>query len=334
MNRLSRDTGRTTLATILTGAAAMAICGPAAAQTVTVATILAQNDVSVEAMEEWDRLLQERTDGEMSLNILAGGTLGGTRELIQQLSSGEVDVNLSSPVVLQFAAPEYQCLEAEYIYDSEDQGFAVWRGEIGQEASDAMRESYGIEIAGIGRRGSRNVTANVPVREPSDMSGLKMRVTNDLRAKVFSAYGAQPAPLALSELYGALRQGVFDSEENPLSTIYSNRFHEVQDYISLTEHVWTYNIVYVNSAFYQGLEDAQREAFDSSLNEAMDWLYDAVEAENQEIRAAIEEAGTTEFIEPDVAAFREQARPILEDYAAANCREGLLTDVDAVEPAN
>ncbi len=126
MTNLLFDSRRAAFATTVSGIAAMTFGGCAAAQTVTVATILAQNDVSVQAMEEWDRLLQERTNREMSLNILAGGTLGGTRELIQQLSSGEIDVNLSSPVVLQFAAPQYQCLEAEYIYDSEDQGFAVW----------------------------------------------------------------------------------------------------------------------------------------------------------------------------------------------------------------
>lgn len=307
--------------------------GAATAQTITLATILNQNDVSVQAMEEWNRLLSEKTDGEMSITILSGGTLGGTRELIQQLSSGEIDLNLSSPVVLQFAAPEYQCLEAEYIYESEDQGFAVWRGPIGQEASDAMKKTYGIEIAGVGRRGSRNVTANVPVKEPGDMAGLKMRVTNDLRSKVFASYGAQPAPMALSEVYGALRQGVFDAQENPLSTIFSNRFHEVQDYISLTEHVWTYNIVYANSAFYDGLDDDKKAAFDETLAEALDWLYDAVAKENEDIRAQIEAAGTTEFIEPDKAAFRAAARPILEEYAQANCREGLLAEVDATPPA-
>lgn len=314
------------------GAVLFLACSSAHARTITLASILHQNDVSVQAMEEWKRRLEARTNGKLTINILPGGTLGGTRELIQQLSSGEIDVNLSSPVDLQFAAPEYQCLEAEYIYESEDHGFAVWRGKIGQEVSNAMKERYGIEIAAVGRRGARHVTANVPVKTPSDMTGLKMRVTNDLRAKVFSSFGAQPAPLPLSELYGALRQGVFDAQENPLSTIYSNRFHEVQKYISLTQHVWTYNIVYVNSSFYNGLDEEERSAFDETLSEAMNWLYEAVEKENARIRAHIEEAGTTEFIEPDIAAFRSKARPVLEEFAAANCREGLLNEVDAVNP--
>ncbi|HET8728355.1 MAG TPA: TRAP transporter substrate-binding protein [Alphaproteobacteria bacterium] len=318
------------LAATLAGTTVLASAASADARTITVATILNANDVSTQALEKWNELLQERTNGELELNILSGGTLGGTRELIQQLSSGEIDVNLSSPVVLQFAAPQYQCLEAEYIYRDEDHGFAVWRGDIGEEASQAMKESYNIEIAAVGRRGSRNVTANRPIEKPSDLKGLKMRVTNDLRASVFLKYGALPAPLPLSEVYGALRQGVVDSQENPLSTIYSLRFHEVQDYISLTNHVWTYNITFVNSDFYEGLGES-RAVFDETLNEAMAWLYDAVEEENASIRRAIEDSGEAEFIEPDIAAFREQARPILAAYAKQNCKPGLLEQVDAVQ---
>lgn len=317
------------MTTLMAGAAVLLGVGVSEAKTVTVATILNANDVSTQAMEKWGELLSARTDGRLELNVMPGGTLGGTRELVQQLSSGEIDVNLSSPVVLQYAAPQYQCLEAEYVYRDEDHGFAVWRGSVGQEASQAMKESYNIEIAGVGRRGSRNVTAKKRVEVPSDLAGLKFRVTNDLRAQVFAEYGAQPAPLPLSELYGALRQGVFDAQENPLSTIYSSRFHEVQDYISLTNHVWTYNLTFVNSDFYASLGE-DREAFDATLQEAMDWLYDAVEEENTSIRKAIEESGEAEFIEPDVAAFREAELPILKNYAEQNCKPGLLDNVEAV----
>lgn len=299
----------------------------AEARTITVATVYGARDISTQAMEKWNALLQAATDGRLSINIIPGGTLGGDRELLQQLSSGEIEVDLSSPVVMQHVAPQYQCLEAEYIYEDEDQGFRVWRGEVGKDASKAMKAKYGIEIAAVGRRGGREITANKPIREPSDLQGLKFRVTNDLRAKVFSAYGAQPAPLPLSELYGALRQGVFDGQENPLSTIYSLRFHEVQDYISMTNHVWTYNLVLVNSKFYDGL-GTDKATFNSTLKQSMDWLYDAVAAEDARVRKAIEASGKAKFIEPDVAAFRKQARPVLAEYAAQSCEPGLLDKVD------
>lgn len=316
-----------------TAAAATFTTAMAEARTVTVATVYGARDVSTQAMEKWGELLAKRTDGRLTVNIIPGGTLGGDRELLQQLSSGEIDVDLSSPVVMQYVAPAYQCLEAEYIYENEDQGFKVWRGAIGKEASDAMKGQYGIEIAAVGRRGGRVVTANKKIEKPEDLAGLKFRVTNDLRSQVFAAFGAQPAPLPLSELYGALRQGVFDGQENPLSTIYSLRFHEVQPYISLTYHVWTYNLVLVNSRFYEGLgEDGK--AFDETLAESLEWLYKAVEADDARVIAEIKKSGKTEIVEPDVAAFRAKARPVLKAYADKNCKPGLIDQVDQISVAN
>lgn len=310
-----------------------AVAASAEARTITVATVYGARDVSTRAMEKWGELLSRRTDGRLTINIIPGGTLGGDRELLQQLSSGEIDIDLSSPVVMQYVAPKFQCLEAEYIYENEDQGFKVWRGAIGKEASDAMKSQYGIEIVAVGRRGGRVVTANKKIVEPEDLAGLKFRVTNDLRSQVFAAYGAQPAPLPLSELYGALRQGVFDGEENPLSTIYSLRFHEVQSYISLTNHVWTYNLVLVNSAFYAGLGD-DRKAFDETLGEALEWLYQAIGADDARIIAEIKKAGKTEIVQPDIAAFRAKARPILKAYAEKNCKPGLIDQVDQIAVGN
>lgn len=298
------------------------------ARRITAATTLSSKDVSTQALEHWAQLLEKRTDGGLTMNVIPGGTLGGDREHLQQLSSGEIDINLSSPVALQHVAPQYQCLEAEYVYEDEEHGFKVWRGAVGQEVSKRIQDQYGIEIVGIGRRGARHVTANRPVKVPSDLKGVKMRVTNNLRAAVFGAYGALPAPLPLSELYGALRQGVFDAQENPLATIYANRFHEVQNHIILTGHVWTYNIVLANSQFVQSLSPEERKAFDETLEETMAWLHDAVGKEDARIRAEIEKNPDVSFIEPDRAAFRAQARPVLAKYADENCRPGLLADVD------
>lgn len=303
------------------------VSATAEARTITVGTVLNARDISTRSMEKWNELLVETTDGRININIIPGGTLGGDREHLQQLSSGEIDVNLSAPVMLQHVAPEYQCLEAEYVYQDEDHGFAVWRGEIGDEISEKIRNEYGFEIIGVGRRGARHVTANRAIEKPSDLEGVRMRVTNNLRSEVFSAYGAQPAPLPLSELYGGLRQGVFDAQENPLSTIYSFRLHEVQSHINLTEHVWSYNLVAMNSQFLQDLGD-DREVVMSTLDEALEWLYEAVENDNQRIREEIESSGNAIFVEVETDKFRQIARPILLDFAENNCRPGLIEDVE------
>lgn len=324
-------TNKLAIAALAMGGMVFAVA--AQARPITVATVYGARDISAQAMDRWAEALTKATDGRWTISLVPGGTLGGDRELLQQLSTGEIDINLTSPVVMQYVAPQYQCLEGEYIYESEDQGFAVWRGAIGQAASAAMRDQHGIEIIGVGRRGARIVTANRAVEKPEDLNGLKFRVTNNLRSEVFSAYGAQPAPLPLSELYGALRQGVFDAQENPLSTIYSLRFHEVQSHISETNHIWTYNLVLANSGLMDELGDDQT-AFESTMNEALAWLYDAVEDDDERVRKEILESGQAVFDKPDVAAFRAASRPIVEKYFEANCKPGLLSEIDAVKPSS
>jgi tripartite ATP-independent transporter DctP family solute receptor len=311
----------------IVGAVAVLAVGAVQAKSITLGTTLGTRDVSTQAMAHWAKLLKERSGGRLDMKVIAGGTLGGDREHIQQLSSGEIDINLSSAVVLQHATPKYQCLEAEYVYENEDHGLKVWRGAIGKEVSEAMKKGYGMEIVGVGRRGARHITANKAILKPSDLAGVKMRVTNNLRAAVFQSYGALPAPLSLSELYGALRQGVFDAQENPLSTIFSNRFHEVQSHVSLTQHVWSYNIVLANSEFLSSL-GKDRKVFEDTLTESIDWLSQAVDRENERVEAEIKKNPNVVFDRPDVAAFRSQARPVLSAYAEKNCRPGLLADID------
>lgn len=298
----------------------------ASSKTITIGATQPAGDISVKSMEVFGERLSRHTDGRYKVNIIPGAVLGSDREHLQQVSTGEIDIYLTSGVVLQHAAPKYQCLEAEYVFANEDHGFAVWRGDIGKEVDRAITEAYGVSLKAIGRRGARHISANRAIRRPEDLAGVKIRVTNQLRARVFTEFGAQPAPLPFSELYGALRQGVFDAQENPLSTIYNARFHEPQTHISLTQHVWNYSLVLVNNEFYRSLGDDKR-AFDLALEEAMDWLYTAAGEEEEKMIQAIKADGL-EFVKPDIAVFRERAKPVVRQYAEENCRPGLLDDID------
>jgi TRAP-type C4-dicarboxylate transport system substrate-binding protein len=232
-------------------------------------------------------------------------------------------------VVLHRLVPAYQCLEAEYVMDDQDHGFKVWRGALGQEVSDALKEQYGVEIVSVGARGARQLTSNKPIRTPDDLEGVKIRVTNPLRAQIFEAYGALPGSLPVSELYGALLQGVFDAQENPIPTIFGDRFYEVQKYINMTGHVWSFNVVSANSEFLSSLSPEHRAIFDETLAEATAWLDQAVTEDTGTLIQQMQEQRDVEIVEPDVAAFAAIATPIVEAFAAENCRPGLLDDIRA-----
>ena len=321
---------------VLAAASAASILAPATgslAQDVkfTFATTNGANDFSTQAITRWQAAMKERSGGAIEMEMIIGGALGGDQELLEMLSNNEIQAHVAGPVIVHRLLPEYQCMEAEFVYDDIDHGYKVWTGDLGKEVSAKLEEQYGITIAGVGLRGAREVTSNKAIRTPADMEGVKIRVTNPLRSAIFQAYGALPSPLSIAELYGALQQGVFDAQENPVPTIWGNKFYEVQDYVNLTDHVISYYVVSASKDFVDSLSAEHRKIFDETLAEAMAWLNNKVREDTDTLLKRMVDEGHVEVVKPDIAAFREIARPIVEDYAKENCREGLLADIRAAK---
>lgn len=292
----------------------------------TFATTNSPKDLSSQAVMRWQKAMKEASKGELDMTFIPGGALGGDKQLLQQLSGNEIQLHVAGPVVVHHLVREYQCMEAEFVYKDEAHGFRVWNGPLGQEVKKKLEEQYNITIVGIGSRGARHLTTNVPVRKPEDLKGVKIRVTNPLREEIFKACGALPAPLSIKELYGALRQGVFDAQENPISTIWGHKFYEVQKYINLTGHVWSYWVISANKKFMDSLSPGHRKIFAETLNDAVAWLNKTVPEETENLLKKMEEKGIT-VIKPDVAAFQKVAAPIVQKFASEKCRSGILNDI-------
>eukprot|EP00752_Nemacystus_decipiens_P019287 g17343.t1 len=322
---------KTTLLTtgLIAGALALAT-GGAAAETVrfTLGTSNSATDFSVRAMEHWKELMEERSNGELQMTIIPGAALGSGTQILQQLSTNEVQVSIAGPAIIHQMAQQYQCMEAEFVYTDADHGYRVWTGALGEELSGYMESEFDITITGVGLRGARQLTANRPIVEPSDLEGVKIRVTNALRSEIFAAYGALPGPMAFSELYGGLRQGVFDAQENPIPAIYGQRFFEVQSALNLTNHVQSYYILTSNNSFVESLSDAHRAIYEETAAETMDWLNELVRTETDVLVEEMTAAGI-ELVEPNIEAFREIAAPIVTAFAEANCRPGILDEIEA-----
>ena len=293
----------------------------------TFGTTNSPKDFSTIAMTKWQKDMKAASKGELDMNMVTGGALGGDKQLLQQLAANEIQVHIAGPVVVHHLAKEYQCMEAEFVYKNEEHGFRVWNGPLRYELNKILEKEYDISIIGVGLRGSRNVTSNVPIQKPEDMKGIKIRVTNKLRQSVFKEFGALPAPLSFKELYGALRQGVFEAQENPISTIYGTKFYEVQKYINLTQHVYSYWIVSANKTFLDSLTPKHRGIFDKTLKDATDYLNNLSRTGKQDLLDKMEATGKVKVILPDVAAFAEIAKPVVAKYAAEKCRPGILEEI-------
>jgi TRAP-type transport system periplasmic protein len=292
----------------------------------TFGTTNSPKDLSSQAVVQWQEAMKKASNGELNMTFIPGGALGGDKQLLQQLSMNEIQLHVAGPVVVHHFVREYQCMEAEFVYNDEAHGFRVWNGPLGEEVKRKLESQYNITILGVGSRGARHLTSNVPIRKPEDMKGIKVRVTNPLREEIFKACGALPGPLPISELYGGLRQGVFDAQENPISTIWGHKFYEVQKYINLTGHVWSYWVISANKKFMDSLSASHRKIFMDTLNDAINWLNNNVPTEEAALLKKMEEKGAT-VIKPDIATFQRIAQPIVRKFAEAKCRPGLIDEI-------
>ncbi|HEX2114297.1 MAG TPA: TRAP transporter substrate-binding protein [Alphaproteobacteria bacterium] len=293
----------------------------------TFATTNGVRDFSSQAAVRWQKAMREASRGALDMTFIPGGALGGDNQLLQQLSNNEIQIHVAGPVVVHNLVKQYQCMEAEFVYNDEAHGLRVWNGPLGKEVSYALEKDYNITLLAVGARGARHLTANKPIEKPEDLKGVKVRVTNKLREDIFKAYGALPGVLPVSELYGGLQQGVFDAQENPISTIWGNKFYEVQKFISLTGHVQSYFVFAGNKKFVDSLKPEHRNIFDATLADAVTWMNKAVAEEEDDLLRKIEKTGRSRVVKPDVAAFQKIAEPIVRQYAAERCKPGLLDEI-------
>jgi tripartite ATP-independent transporter DctP family solute receptor len=177
----------------------------------------------------------------LDYRVVAFGSsqLGNDQELLQKLKLGTVDFALPS-TVMSSVVDEFGLFEMPYLVKDREHMQRIEQ-EIFWPTLEPAVEAQGYRVLGVWENGFRHITNNVrPINVPEDLQGVKLRTPRGTwRVKMFQAYGANPTPMAFSEVFTALQTGVIDGQENPFAQIYSAKFHEVQDYLSLTGHVYT-----------------------------------------------------------------------------------------------
>ncbi|MGB6606312.1 MAG: DctP family TRAP transporter solute-binding subunit [Atribacterota bacterium] len=203
--------------------------------------------------------VKEKSDGKLIIDVHPQGALGAGNTLVENISLGTVDIGTGGPGLLSRLEPAWGLIAGQYVFKDAESMFAVLDGPIGDEIRDRLISKRDIRVLAIGYLGARHLTANKPIYEPEDLKGLKIRIPNiPLRNASFIAWGASPTPMALAEVYLALRQGVVDGQENPLPQIIAAKFYEVQKYLILTGHALNPEILLINEKKYQSLPEEYR----------------------------------------------------------------------------
>jgi tripartite ATP-independent transporter DctP family solute receptor len=255
-------------------------------------------------IEKLTPILEKNSGGAIKLQVFCCAQLGSERELAESARLGTINMtSVAAEGALPAWVPELQVFGLPFVIRDRAHVYQVLDGPIGKEFETKLR-AQGLETLGWWELGFRNMTTrNKPVRTPEDLKGLKMRVQE---AKVWlgfmRALGALPTPIPFGELYSALQQGVVDGQENPIVTITSMKFYEVQKQVGLTEHTYTALPVMASKKWWDTLKPEQQKVIAASIKASVAEQRAAVTAQVDEGVKLLKSQGVT-ITEVDKAKF-------------------------------
>ena len=304
----------------MTGASA-AIAGLACpallrAQTVTIrwGESLAGSHPQVQMAERIAKEVKEKTSGRIDIQVFPNSQLGTGKDMIEAVSSGALQMTTDGAGALGAFLPQLSVIEAPYLWRNAAHMAKAAGTPLFAKMNDDLVSKRGMRMLNITYYGKRHLTTgSKTVRTPADMAGFKLRVPPvDTFRAMAEAWGARATPIAFGELYLALSQGAVDGQENPLPTIQSGKFFEVQKFLVLTEHIITPRMVIVNEAFWRGLRPADRDVLQSALANGATWQDKELLSQEATLVGTFKTAGMT-VIEPDLAVWR---KPVLDKVPA------------------
>lgn len=251
--------------------------------------------------------------GEVEVQTFGSSQLGKDKELLQKLKLGQIDFALPSSV-MSSVDDVFGIFEMPYIIRDRDHMRRVQDAMM--DKFQGAAESNGYHIVGLAENGFRHITNNTrPINVPADLEGIKLRTPNGVwRLKMFKEYGANPTPMAFSDVFTALQTGVMDGQENPYAQIASAKFQEVQKYLSITGHVYTPAYILASQKHFSKLPENVQAALAECASSTQDFTYETAAQLETDLLAVIKEAGVT-VNEADKAAFVEASGPIYEAFA-------------------
>ncbi|MDT8344768.1 MAG: TRAP transporter substrate-binding protein [Thermohalobaculum sp.] len=246
--------------------------------------------------------------------VFGSSQLGNDKELLQKLKLGQVEFALPSSI-MSSVDDTYGVFEMPYIIKNRAHMARVW-AEM-EPIFQAAAQKNGYRVIGLMENGFRHITNNTrPINKPEDLKGIKLRTPKGAwRVKMFQLYGANPTPMAFSEVFTALQTGVIDGQENPYAQIASAKFQEVQKYLSITGHVYTPGYVMVSDKHFSALPEDVQTALLNCGQSTRDKVYEIAAQMETDLLQVIKDAGVA-VNEADNAAFVAASKPIYDEFAA------------------
>ncbi|MET0170308.1 MAG: TRAP transporter substrate-binding protein, partial [Aliihoeflea sp.] len=260
------------------------------------------------AQEAVDKI-REETSGRVAIQIFPSNQLGADTDVLSQVRSGGVEFFTLSPLILSTLVPNASISGIGFAFTNYDEVWPAMDGDLGAYVRGEIEKSNLVVMDKIWDNGFRQITSSTkPIQTAEDLRSFKIRVpVSPLWTSMFAAFESAPASINFAEVYSALQTGIVDGQENPLAIISTAKLYEVQDYCSLTNHMWDGFWFLANKRAWERMPEDVREIVSRNINEAALNEREDVAVLNASVREELTTAGM-EFNEPDPASFRDKLR--------------------------
>ena len=310
--------------------------GVASARDITLGHVGAPGSLFDKSCTEFAKLANAKlakVPGNWKVVVYGSSQLGKDAQMLKKLKLGTLDLALPS-TVMSSQVPQFGLFEMPYLVKNRAH-MARIREKIVFPKLVPLAAKNGYHILGVWENGFRQITNNVrPIYKPSDLKGIKLRTPKGTwRVKMFKAYGANPTPMAFSEVFVALKTGTMDGQENPYAQIYPARFYEVQKYLSITNHVYTPAYLTAGRSFASMPKAVQKILKDTAV--AMQPIALKMGAELDKSLLAKLKAKGMKVNKADTAAFIKASKPIYAEFAKeVKGGKQLIDEAMALAPAS
>ncbi|MBB4077963.1 tripartite ATP-independent transporter DctP family solute receptor [Lewinella aquimaris] len=267
--------------------------------------LVAEDHTWFRAFQHFGELLDERSGGRIHLQTYPSEQLAKEIEAIRMIQAGVIDMTTTSALLSNWTEIMTFC-EMPFLMDSMEEVDAMLTGPVGARIRDEMVTKTGLRPVGYFQAGPRHLTSNRPVRHPDDLQGLVIRIPSvPAFVTAWDALGAKTTPIAFSEVFTSLQQGVINAQENPLPLTKMLALYEVQEYVNLTSHVfgWTYPVI--GEKQFDRMPADLQEIFLDCAREMQAFERQLFLDNDNKTRLALEASGMT-FVEVDREAFKQK----------------------------
>lgn len=277
--------------------------------------VLTEDSGYHQGLLRWAELVSERTNGHIQIEVYPNSTLGNERDMIEAVQLGMLDITIPNHAPMTNFTDAFNVFDLPFLFASREEAYAVCDSEFAQDILDSLAD---INIIGISlwENGMRYIANNkLDVVDSSDLAGLKIRtMENTTHMASFTAWGADPTPMAFGEVYTSLQQGTIDGCEIPLETIYQNKIYEVAKHITMTGHFYCTAPLLMSVNAWERLTEEEQQILVDAANEVKPYERQLIKDADDAYYDMMKEEGVVFVDEIDTDEWRSAAQSVYDSF--------------------